>query len=339
MAVRTTVVGSWWPLEEYEEDLRRYHRGELSTEEGERALTGAAAQAIEEQRELGLDEWTGGEYFTEDFIMHIVRKLSGIEIDHPGEEEIFDYDDFAHAVIVGELSAPSGLGYAEGYERERELPGGVRKATVISPLEVTVNSLDQVDELNRQLPNVTAIVNAELKRLAELGCPHVVLDAPKAGAEVNMGTLTVDQAVEIIAPCFEGVEGVTRGIHICNGNLRGRPISGVLSCAPWVDILKGLEGVIDVAHLELSYFSEWLERDAFKALPKSMELAAGIVDEATYGVESVKKIRDRAADWARVVGEERLWVAPSCGFGRHPGRNRLVLRQKVENMVEAASSL
>jgi hypothetical protein len=38
-------------------------------------------------------------------------------------------------------------------------------------------------------------------------------------------------------------------------------------------------------------------------------------------------------------GEERSWVSPSCGFGRHPPRDIPVLRAKVENMVEAARTL
>ena len=49
--------------------------------------------------------------------------------------------------------------------------------------------------------------------------------------------------------------------------------------------------MIDVANIEASYFSEWLERDSFRELPASMELAAGIVDEANYWVEPVSKIR------------------------------------------------
>jgi len=97
--------------------------------------------------------------------------------------------------------------------------------------------------------------------------------------------------------------------------------------------------VVDLANLECSYFSEYLERDAFKDLPQSMELAAGIVDEANYWPEPVAKIRARAEDWARVVGEERLWISPSCGFGRHPARDRDVLRTKMEHMVEAAATL
>jgi methionine synthase II (cobalamin-independent) len=106
-----------------------------------------------------------------------------------------------------------------------------------------------------------------------------------------------------------------------------------------VDILQRLDGVIDVAAVECSYFSQFMERESFKGLPRSMELAAGIVDEANYWIEPVKKIRDRAAEWARVVGEERLWISPSCGFGRHPSRDIPVLKAKMENMVEAAASL
>ncbi len=106
-----------------------------------------------------------------------------------------------------------------------------------------------------------------------------------------------------------------------------------------MDILERLNGVVDIAAFEVKYFFQYLERDAFKRMPKNMQLAAGIVDEANYWVEPVSKIRARAADWARVVGEERLWLSPSCGFGRHPGRDQPVLEAKVANMVEAAATL
>ncbi|HWK26557.1 MAG TPA: hypothetical protein VNS09_08345 [Solirubrobacter sp.] len=338
MALRTTVVGSWWKLDEHEADLARYHRGELSAEDGEDLLNRAAAAGIAEQRALGLDEWTGGEYFTDNFIDHMQRVLHGFEIDKPDEPDPFDYDDLAHAVIRGELSAPDGLGYARNYERESQLEGGVRKATVVGPLEIAVHVQDQREELMRQMPNLIGIVNTELRALADLGCPHVQLDVPMFGGLVSTGQMTPDQAAEIIAGCFEGVEGSTRGVHICNGNFKGRPISPTVRNAPWVAIFQRLDGAVDVAALECSYFAEWIERDAWSELPDSIELAAGIVDEASYGIETPKKIRDRAADWARVVGEERLWISPSCGFGRHPARSRPVLQAKLEHMMEAAQT-
>jgi len=338
MSVRTTVVGSWWPLPEHETGLAALHAGELTTEHSRGVLDAAASAAIAQQRELGLDEWTGGEYFTHNFIFHMYRYLEGLEIDRPESPDPFDYDDMAHARIVGPISAPHGLGYVEAYRRESRLPGGVRKAAVVGPWEVAVSSIDQLDEIRRQTPALTEIVNRELRALADAGCQTVQLDAPIFGVQHNLGHLSAKQAADLIAPCFEGVNA-RKSLHFCNGNMRGRPQSSVLRCAPWVDILRHLEGVIDVANIECSYFPQWLERDAFRDLPQSMELAAGIVDEANYWVEPVEKIRSRAADWARVVGEERLWISPSCGFGRHPARDTPVLRAKVEHMVEAARTL
>jgi methionine synthase II (cobalamin-independent) len=338
MPVRTTVVGSWWLHPEMEQDLARVHSGKTSPQESETILNRAAAKAIQEQRDLGLDEWTGGEYHTDNFILHMHNVITGLEVDKPQADDVFDYDDMTHAKIVGKITAPNGLGYLEAFRREKKLPGGVKKAAVVAPYEVAVAGRDELEKLKEQMPALTAIVNKELRTMAEEGCANVQLDAPIFGGEVNMNTMTAQQAADLIAPCFEGVKA-TKSLHFCNGNLRGRPISYALHCAPWVDILERLDGVVDVAAFEVKYFFQWIERDAFKRMPKSMQLAAGIVDEGSYWIESVKKIRERIADWARVVGEERLWVSPSCGFGRHPARDIPVLRAKVENMVEAARTL
>jgi methionine synthase II (cobalamin-independent) len=337
--LRTTVAGSWWPLPDLEEELRRYHAGELSDAEADDVLRRAATQGIREQRELGVTEWTGGEYFTYEFIEHMQRVLTGIKIQVPGKPELFDYDDQAFAHIVGELDAPNGLGYADAYLRERELDGGVPKATVVGPVEVAINVIGELEGLKGQMPNLVRIVNDEMRRLSEAGCPHVQLDVPAFTTLITNGALTVDESVDIIAGCFEGVTGCKRGVHLCSGNLRGRPLAGNLTSQPWADMLQRLDGVVDIAHLALQYFNRYLERDLFRTLPQSIELAAGIVDEASYWVEPVEKIRERARDWADVVGEDRLWLTLSCGFGRHPARSIPVLREKVQNMVAAAGSL
>jgi methionine synthase II (cobalamin-independent) len=338
MPVRTTVVGSWWMQPEMEQDLARHHAGKCTPQESEAILSRAASKAIREQRALGLDEWTGGEYQSEDFIRHLQRRVTGLVVDKPQAADLVDYDDIAHAKVVGTITAPNGLGYLEAFRREKKLPGGVRKAAVVAPYEIVMVGLDQMDTLGPQIPHITKIVNQELRAMADEGCPNVQLDAPIFGGQVNMGMMTAQEAADLIAPCFEGVKA-TKSLHFCNGNLRGKPISHSLHAAPWVDILERLEGVVDVACFEVKYFFQYLERDAFKRMPKSISLAAGIVDEGSYWIESVGKIKGRIADWARVVGEERLWISPSCGFGRHPTRSIPVLKAKLENMVEAARTL
>ena len=53
----------------------------------------------------------------------------------------------------------------------------------------------------------------------------------------------------------------------------------------------------------------------------------------------VGRREERIAGWASIVGEERLWVSPSCGFAQHTSRDIPVLRAKMQNMVEAAATL
>jgi methionine synthase II (cobalamin-independent) len=267
MAVRTTVVGSWWLHPELEDELGRHHVGKLSPQASEAILNRAAAKAIQEQRDLGLDEWTGGEYHTDNFILHMHKVVTGLEIDKPQADDVFDYDDMTHAKIVGKITAPNGLGYLEAFRREKKLPGGVRKAAVVAPYEVVVAGRDQLDTLKSQVPTITKIVNQELRAMADEGCPNVQLDAPIFGGEVNMGMMTAQEAADLIAPCFEGVKA-KKSLHFCNGNLRGRPISHALHCAPWVDVLERLDGVIDIAAFEVKYFFQWIERESFKQMPK-----------------------------------------------------------------------
>jgi len=341
MSLRTTFAGSWWPYPDLHEDLVRYHRGELGEHEGIAVINECARRAIADQRGFGLDEWTGGEYWADTFVVHMAQLLTGVKIDQLPEPGGFDYDDLGRVSIVGDIEAPNGLGNAEAFKRENALEGGVQKATVLSPFEMLITALaGQPEVFQEQLPRLCGIVNKEIKALAEAGCTHVQLDAPFIGIRINEEKLSPKIGAEIIANCFDGVTGVIRGLHLCNGNNRGRPGSSVIRNAPWVPLLRELDGVIDVAHLEATYFAEYLERKAFRDLPQSIQLAAGIVDEANYWVEPVKKIKERAADWVRVVGEERFWLSPSCGFGRHSMRpgDREVLQAKMTNLAEAAAT-
>jgi methionine synthase II (cobalamin-independent) len=163
MPVRTTVIGSWWMHPEMEEDLARHHAGKCSPQESEAILNRAASKAIKEQRDLGLDEWTGGEYHTDNFIEHLHKCVTGLEVDKPQAEDLVDYDDMTHAKVVGKITAPNGLGYLEAFRRENKLPGGVRKAAVVAPYEVVVSGRDQFDMLTSQIPEITKIVNQELR--------------------------------------------------------------------------------------------------------------------------------------------------------------------------------
>ena len=104
--------------------------------------------------------------------MHMHKCLTGLEIDKPSADDVFDYDDMAHAKVVGKITAPDGLGYLAAYRREKSLPGGVRKAAVVAPYEVVVAGRDQLDAVTPQMAAVTEVINRELRTIAgKQGCP------------------------------------------------------------------------------------------------------------------------------------------------------------------------
>jgi methionine synthase II (cobalamin-independent) len=63
-----------------------------------------------------------------------------------------------------------------------------------------------------------------------------------------------------------------------------------------------------------------------------MQVIAGLVDVKTP-VETTDQIADRIREVLHTVEPERLWIAPSCGFGR---RTTDIAVGKLSRMVEAA---
>src|SRR5215204_4178902 len=206
MGIRTTVVGSWWIPAEDEGELARHFAGTLTAAESEALLTRAAAKAIKEQRDLGLDDWSGGEYHTDNFICHVHRHLTGLEVIKQAESTISDYDDITAAKVVGKIDAPKGLGYLDAYKREKDLPGGVRKAAVPGPFDVPIAALfSDIENVKKQIPGLIALVNRELSGIDDAGCAVVQLDAAVEAQFVNAGFMTPQQAADAIGACFEGV--------------------------------------------------------------------------------------------------------------------------------------
>ncbi|MBV9119394.1 MAG: hypothetical protein JOZ39_01705 [Chloroflexi bacterium] len=333
MALRTTVVGSWSVPESARDEMARYYRGELPPSEADDVLNSAATEAIRQQRELGLTEWTSGELYTRGFVGHLPSRLAGLKKTRDAAALIVDYDDQEKWAITGPLSAPEGLGHAANFRRESALAGGVPKATVPGVLETAAN-VEPWPDIQAHIPELIGIVNSELRALQAAGCQNIQVDVPRVSCAVPMGWTSADDAARLIAAPFQGIT-TTKSIHMCCGGLGGKPYSSVLRMEPWVDILERLDGVIDLAVLEFSYNGQWMEREALKRVPKSIQIAAGIACTKSPP-EPVDKLKQRAEELARIVGEDRLWLSPSCGLR---GRSWEYLRDKVGNMVEAAQAV
>lgn len=328
--IRTTVVGSWPLPEMYRERLLQYHRGMLPEMLIKPTLVGAAEIAIREQKATGVTQFMGGEFFAEVFIQHLPRKLTGVKLVKPQAAELKAYTDLAEYELTGDINAPHGLGYIEAFRRESQLEPTLEKASVPGPLEVLAH-IRPTPEVQRQIPRAIEIVNREVRGLAAAGAREIQLDIPYIAIRSVLGQLAPEEAVDLIARSFAGVEA-SKTIHCCLGDLGSQSAITVHNLHALLPYIERLRGVIDKVHLECSHAGQWADRACLRDIPKELQVIAGIVD-VKAPVEPAEQIAERIGEMLRFVEPERLWIAPSCGLGR---RTTEIATGKLSRMVEAA---
>lgn len=328
--IRTTVIGSWPLPEMYRERLLQYHRGTLPEMLVKPTLSGAAEIAIREQKATGVTQFMGGEFFAEVFIQHLPRRLTGVKLVKPQAAELRAYTDLAEYELTDDIDAPRGLSYIEAFRRELQIEPALEKASVPGPLELLAH-LRPVEKARAQLPRAIEIVNREVRGLAAAGAREIQLDIPYIAIGSVLGNIAPEQAADLVTQSFAGVS-VTKTIHCCLGDLGSQSAITVHNLLALLPYIQRLPGIIDKVHLECSHPGQWTDRACLRDIPQDMQVIAGIVDVKTP-VETTEQIAERIGEVLHYVKPERLWIAPSCGFGR---RTTEVAVGKLSRMVEAA---
>src|SRR5262249_47982907 len=206
------------------------------------------------------------------------------------------------------------------------------KATIPGPSEIVMLVLPK--EAREALwPSAMRLINREMHDLVAAGAEEIQLDVPHIAMGLVDGKMATETAVEIIRRCFEGVTDGIRGLPFCYGDFHARSWTQNRELRPLIPAIQALDGVIDRVHLELSLPEQWAQRDLLRAIPRSMEVAAGIVDVKDPRIETVPELQAKMRELLQFVPAERLLIAPSCGLGR---RNSTMAIGKVTAMVTAA---
>jgi 5-methyltetrahydropteroyltriglutamate--homocysteine methyltransferase len=155
----------------------------------------------------------------------------------------------------------------------------------------------------------------------------------------------LDFAVELINRVIEGVPSPDRGgpiraIHVCRGNWSRKE-----------DVL--LEGGYDaliphLARMRVDQFAlEYATPragsiEALKGLPERATLGFGCVNPRTSEIETPDAIAARVREAADVLGPERVFLNPDCGFATfcdRPMNETETAKRKLESLVAAAAIL
>ena len=130
----------------------------------------------------------------------------------------------------------------------------------------------------------------------------------------------------------QAVDGVEAkiAVHVCFGNLYGRPFQAVRdfrNLYPALRELRASQIVLEFANRGMEDLRLW------KEFPTDKELGAGVIDVKAFKAESAADVAERVRALLKHVAPDKLWLNPDCGFWETP---RWVVKQKLAALVEGA---
>ena len=333
--IRTTVVGSYpfpgW-LEFALQNLNKFGAADI-----EEMIEDAVIAAIHDQVTAGLDVITDGEQTRLDFNLSFYGFIKGIE---NNETETRKFGPSAHDQrgknnIVGELSAPNGLGAVKEFLRLKKLApaGPTLKASVPGPYTLSGRLLtndkykDRFDITEGLLP----IIRNELEALVAAGCMEITVDEPSMSCYAYKED--TKKFVDIFNRTVKPIVGKCNlSTHLCFGNFKGRPV-GYRSIKPMLPDF--LDMTVNEIHIEMAN-REFSEIELLKPFAEKMNVAVGIVDVKNYYIETVSDVVERIKKCLQYVPAEKLSIAPDCGLSQTA---RWASRLKLINMVKGAKQV
>jgi 5-methyltetrahydropteroyltriglutamate--homocysteine methyltransferase len=295
-----------------------------------RELTEDATQiALADQERAGVDVLTTGEMGRVRFIIGFYDRLTGLRpLDPPRRLGQPLWDTNSPFEVVDRLAAPEGLGIVEEFRLARSLTSRPLKATVPGPytLMVPLKLGGGYRDKATLLADLVGIVNAECRALEAAGADFIQIDEPHHG-------MYAGSVHDVTHGVNEAVAGVRAkiAVHVCFGNLYGRPFSAVRdyrNLFPVLGELRASQVVLEFANRGLD------EPERFRDWPPHLELGAGVIDVKAFKAETADEVARRIRAFLPYLPPERLWLNPDCGFWETP---RWVAKLKLAALVEGAA--
>jgi 5-methyltetrahydropteroyltriglutamate--homocysteine methyltransferase len=307
--------------------LERIRGGDVGETDVREVLEDAAQLAILDQERAGLDLVSDGEVRRHDFILSFYGRLTGLREAPPARRHgPYLYDSTPIWDVVEPVGAPDGLGTIAEFQFAAGRTN--RPVKVACPGPLTLNQPLRLAGGYRQRDDLVwdlaGVVNAELRALAAVGCRYVQVD------ESSNATYWASPArlVELFNRTVDGVDAHV-ALHLCFGNLRGRPHSP----RRYADVLPALrDAKAHVLMLELAN-REMAELAEIGATDLPQDIGAGVIDVKSFHRERPEDVAERLRQVARHVAPERVWAVPDCGLWETP---RWLAVRKLEALTAGA---
>ncbi len=247
MAYHADVIGSLLRPHYLVQARAALAAGRMNMEEFKRIEDRAVDQALAMQESCGLDVVNDGELRRFSFLDHLLGDMEGVA-DMPGAPVRFhapdpaqDWDWHPPFTVTGRIRPKGPMMTIEEFSYARGQARVPVKITMPSPLVMysawsPEHSRPAYSDPFELFADAAAIIRAEARELARLGCTYIQIDSPDLGTLVDpenralreglgMDTeRTLTEGVDIINSVAD-VPGVTFGLHICKGNYESKWIA------------------------------------------------------------------------------------------------------------------
>jgi methionine synthase II (cobalamin-independent) len=354
---RAEHVGSLLRPRELKDAFGARVRGDLAEAGYREILERCILDAIRMQEDAGLQSITDGEFRRVAWSTGFVSALDGLD----SRQSIFEFRDAAGnsqrwdtCFAVGRLARSRAITLDE-FEFVRRNTSRTPKVTMPAPSFLHFFRLAECADpkIYPQLDNfwsdLIQIYRHELADLARAGATFVQFDeVPQAmlcdenvRAKVREHGEDPEHLLELYIDAVNRIldnrpPGMTIGMHLCRGNLRGR----------WM-AAGGYEAIADRLFNGLRVDGFFLEYDSPRAgdfsplrlMPPDKFVRLGLISSKTPALEDKTALKRRIDEAARFTPLENLGISPQCGFASTVGGNPLSIedeKAKLRLIVEVA---
>lgn len=368
-----SVVGSW-PRPRWLLEATKKKAADLAELRDQATLL-----AIKQQEDAGVDVLSDGEQRRDNFYSFLTEKLDGVQLmtmadlleyveDKAGFEALLQTLDVpAYAIknptITGKMRRREPLAVEEARFLRQHT---TRACKVALPGPYLLSRSMWVQKLSAQAyptrqelcDDVVAILRDELRELAQLGVEIVQFDEPvltelvfagkaqkrtfmcAALAAADDPAAELELAVDLINRVVDGIAGVRTAVHVCRGNWSRD--EDVLLSGTYEPLLPTL-GKMRVDQFVLEYATPRAGSETLLTqLPARAQVGFGCVNPRTEPTEDPAKVAARVAGLADLLGPDRIWLNPDCGFGtfaERPVASLAGAEAKMRILADAARRL
>ncbi len=318
-------------------------------------------QALELQREAGMEVFTDGEYRRDSFLGGPPQWLNGFSA--PEESFLREWHGPNGGMLPTRVRVVSGRLEAKGRFTGQEI--SFMKEHAPGPIKITMpaasmlglggfkeGTTDRFYETRAVMQSdLSALIKAEAEAAIGDGVDYIQFDAPNYGTRLCGSRIRrelaaqgvdlereLDESIAADNAAMAGLrqEGVTIGFHVCRGNHRSRWQAD----GGYDPIAEKLFGSLEVDTFLLEYDTERAGGlEPLQHVTRGKNVVLGLITTKEDQLESQDALLRRIEEATKYVPLENLSISPQCGFASISEGNLISWdgqRRKLELVNEIA---